>query len=188
MESEKSTKSNETKKKGMRSIRQKIIVGILLCSTVTALLTGILSAGNSTMMISGDAKEKMRILSEVEATKLNATILRIEQSVQALSKIVMQDFDFDRFTKSKSYTDEYTAQIQELAGKLAEGTEGGVTFYVRYNPKYSNPTSGIFASRNSDDEEFAFLTPTDFSMYEEGDVEHVGWYYIPVQNGAAMWM
>ncbi|MGN0507120.1 MAG: methyl-accepting chemotaxis protein [Lachnospiraceae bacterium] len=186
MESEKSTKV--TKKKGMKSIRKKIIVGILLCSTLTALLTGILSAGNSTMMISSDAKEKMRILSEVEATKLNATILRIEQSVHALSKVVMQDFDFDSFKKSKSYADEYTAQIQELAGKLAEGTEGGVTFYVRYNPKYSNPTSGIFASRNSDDEAFAFLTPTDFSMYEEGDVEHVGWYYIPVQNGAAMWM
>lgn len=25
-------------------------------------------------------------------------------------------------------------------------------------------------------------------MYDPDDLEHVGWYYIPVKNGAPMWM
>ena len=58
----------------------------------------------------------------------------------------------------------------------------------RYNPNYSNPTSGIFAQRQSLDSDLQCLTPTDFSMYDESDVEHVGWYYLPVQAKEAIWM
>ena len=60
--------------------------------------------------------------------------------------------------------------------------------YLRYNPNYSNPTSGVFAQRQSVDSDLQCLTPTDFSMYDESDVEHVGWYYLPVQAKKAIWM
>ena len=63
-----------------------------------------------------------------------------------------------------------------------------MTVYLRYNPNYSNPTSGVFAQRQSVDSELQCLTPTDFSMYDESDVEHVGWYYLPVQAKEAIWM
>ena len=63
-----------------------------------------------------------------------------------------------------------------------------MTAYLRYNPDYSNPTSGVFAQRQSVDSELQCLTPTDFSMYDESDVEHVGWYYLPVQAKKAIWM
>ena len=72
--------------------------------------------------------------------------------------------------------------------ELANHTDGAITAYVRYNPQYSNPTSGVFTQRESLKDEFQLLTPTDFSMYEEGDVEHVGWYYLPVQAKKPIWM
>ena len=71
---------------------------------------------------------------------------------------------------------------------FANHTNGAVTAYLRYNPDYSNPTSGVFAQRQSVDSELQCLTPTDFSMYDESDVEHVGWYYLPVQAKKAIWM
>ena len=71
---------------------------------------------------------------------------------------------------------------------FANHTNGAVTAYLRYNPDYSNPTSGVFAQRQSVDSELQCLTPTDFSMYDESDVEHVGWYYLPVQAKEAIWM
>lgn len=46
----------------------------------------------------------------------------------------------------------------------------------------------MFLTRDSDDAAFESVTPTDFSMYDESDLEHVGWYYIPVQNKQATWM
>ena len=52
----------------------------------------------------------------------------------------------------------------------------------------ANPTAGVFAQRQSVDSELQCLTPTDFPMYDESDVEHVGWYYLPVQAKKAIWM
>lgn len=32
------------------------------------------------------------------------------------------------------------------------------------------------------------MKPTDFSMYDPSDTAHVGWYYVPVNNGKPTWM
>jgi len=100
----------------------------------------------------------------------------------------MSSFDYDAFVKDKAYADTYTKSVQKSVLDFANHTNGAVTAYLRYNPKYSNPTSGVFAQRPSLDQDLECLTPTDFSMYDEGDVEHVGWYYLPVQAGKAIWM
>ena len=172
----------------MRTIRMKIITGILMCSLLTALVIGILAIANSTQLVSKDAKEKMQFTGTIQVQELNGLITRIEQSVNTLSDIVMQNFDYAAFIKDKGYADKYTAQIQESIFSFARRTDGAITAYVRYNPSYSNPTSGSFLTRNSLEEDFTALTPTDFSMYEEDDVEHVGWYYTPVKAGEPIWM
>ncbi len=172
----------------MKSIRTKIIVGIILCSTITAVLIGGLAMINSASLASGDTQEKMRMTSQIHSKELSATIERIEQSVNLLCDEVMRDFDYNAFIGDNAYADEFTEEIMETVLDFSRQTEGAVTAYVRYNPSYSNPTSGCFISRNSMDEDFTILTPTDFSMYDEDDIAHVGWYYTPIKNGGAMWM
>lgn len=100
----------------------------------------------------------------------------------------MSNFDYDSFRQSKDYADTYTETVQQAVLDFANHANGAVTVYLRYNPNYSNPTSGVFAQRQSVDSELQCLTPTDFSMYDESDVEHVGWYYLPVQAKEAIWM
>ena len=172
----------------MKSIRTKIIMGILFCSLLTAGIIACLAIVNSSQMASVDTAAKSQLSGEVFAGEINSTISRIEQSVNTLSDAVMQDFDYAAFKKSKDYADQYTKQIEKEAVNFASHTDGAVTAYVRYNPQYSNPTSGIFMSRNSTDENFTLLTPTDFSMYDASDVAHVGWYYQPVEAGEPLWM
>ncbi len=172
----------------MKSIRTKIIVGILLCSTITAMLIGGIAIVNSSSIASDDTKERMRMTSQIHSEELSATILRIEQSVNLLSDEIMRDFDYKAFVADKAYADEFTDSIMDSVIDFSRRTDGAITAYVRYNPAYSNPTSGCFISRNSTDEDFSILVPTDFSMYEEDDVAHVGWYYVPIKNGSAMWM
>lgn len=172
----------------MKSIRTKIIMGILFCSLLTAGIIACLAIVNSSQMASVDTAAKSQLSGEVFAGEINSTISRIEQSVNTLSDAVMQDFDYAAFKKSKDYADQYTKQIEKEAVNFASHTDGAVTAYVRYNPQYSNPTSGIFMSRNSTDENFTLLTPTDFSMYDASDIAHVGWYYQPVEAGEPLWM
>ncbi|MDE7299352.1 MAG: methyl-accepting chemotaxis protein, partial [Lachnospiraceae bacterium] len=63
-----------------------------------------------------------------------------------------------------------------------------ICVYIRYNPEFTEPTSGIFLTRSSTRDAFTSITPTDFSMYDETDLTHVGWYYIPVRHGSPLWM
>lgn len=172
----------------MKSIRMKIISGILLCSLLTGIVVGALSLVNSMRVAGNDANERMQLTCQIQADELNAMILRIQQSVDSLAEVILENFDYGEFTKDKAYADDYTEQILSDVVIFGGQTDGAITAYVRYNPTYSNPTSGIFISRNSTEEPFQTLTPTDFSMYDENDMEHVGWYYAPVKNGAPLWM
>jgi methyl-accepting chemotaxis protein len=130
----------------------------------------------------------MQLTGQKKTEEINSTIQKIEQSVDTLSEVAMSNFDYDSFRQSKDYADTYTETVQQAVLDFANHTNGAVTAYLRYNPNYSNPTSGVFAQRQSVDSELQCLTPTDFSMYDESDVEHVGWYYLPVQAKKAIWM
>lgn len=172
----------------MKSVRAKLIASILICSLLTSVLIGVLVISNSARTAGKDAMTKMQLTGQKKAEEINSTIQKIEQSVDTLSEVAMSNFDYDSFRQSKDYADTYTETVQQAVLDFANHTNGAVTVYLRYNPNYSNPTSGIFAQRQSLDSDLQCLTPTDFSMYDESDVEHVGWYYLPVQAKEAIWM
>ena len=88
----------------------------------------------------------------------------------------MSSFDYDAFVKDKAYADTYTKSVQKSVLDFANHTNGAVTAYLRYNPKYSNPTSGVFAQRPSLDQNLECLTPTDFSVYDDLEQTVLGDY------------
>lgn len=135
-----------------------------------------------------DSKENMVNKTAAVANERDSTILRVEQSVNILADIVKSRISERRFFSDINYADAFTNEVLEQVYRFSEHTDGAITSYIRYNPEFSNPTSGCFLTRNSLSEPFSEVTPTDFSMYDSSDVEHVGWYYIPVQNGAPIWM
>ena len=172
----------------MKTIRKKIISGILMCSLLTTVITGALAMINSTQMEGSNSRQKMQLWAEMEALELNSVISEIEQSVETLSDVLMNGFDYASFVKNMNYADDYTKQISQVIDAFGEKTNGAITAYIRYNPQYSRPTSGYFITRSSVESEFESVVPTDFSMYDEEDAEHVGWYYTPVKAGRAIWM
>lgn len=172
----------------MKSVRTKLIASILICSLFTSVLIGVIAISNSVRTAGKDAMTMMQLTGQKKTEEINSTIQKIEQSVDTLSEVAMSNFDYDSFRQSKDYADTYTETIQQAVLDFANHTNGAVTAYLRYNPNYSNPTSGVFAQRQSVDSDLQCLTPTDFSMYDESDVEHVGWYYLPVQAKKAIWM
>ncbi|MCR5025146.1 MAG: methyl-accepting chemotaxis protein [Lachnospiraceae bacterium] len=172
----------------MKTIRIKIILGILLCSLLTALIVGLLSIRTTMRISEADSKENMVNQTAAVANEMDSTILRVEQSVNILADIVKSRISERRFFSDINYADAFTNEVLEQVYRFSEHTDGAITSYIRYNPEFSNPTSGCFLTRNSLSDPFSEVTPTDFSMYDSSDVEHVGWYYIPVQNGAPIWM
>jgi diguanylate cyclase (GGDEF)-like protein len=71
---------------------------------------------------------------------------------------------------------------------IAKDTEGAIAYYFRLKPELSNNTAGIFYSQTDKSEEYVRLEPTDLSLYDKNDTEHVGWYWQPYEAGTPIWM
>lgn len=172
----------------MKSIRMKITAAVVFCSLISAVVISLLSITNSRNMSNAAAEKELILNCENTGSEVNALISRIEQSVDTLTDIALERLDFSKFQNNDAYVTQYTNELMEDFVKFAEHTDGAICAYIRYNPDFTDPTSGIFLTRINTQEAFESVTPTDFSMYEKDDYAHVGWYYIPVANKAPIWM
>lgn len=172
----------------MKSIKLKLTLCILLCTFLASGITEVTFISVTKQATEDYAEQNMKTEAQNRTTELNGWIACIEQSVDTLSDYVVSELDTDKFFRDKDYADEFTEQVQAIIEDFAIHTDGAITAYIRYNPDYSNPTSGHFLMRNSLSEDFYTVEPTDFSMFEPTDYAHVGWYYLPVENKAPLWM
>ena len=172
----------------MKSIRMKITAAIVICSLVTASIISLLSISDTRKLSTAAAEKQLVLTCENTGEEINALISRIEQSVDTITDIAMERLEFSKFKNNSEYEKEYTNGLMEDFFTFAEHTDGAITAYIRYNPEFTEPTSGIFLTRNDTESAFESVTPTDFSMYDPTDLAHVGWYYLPVANKAPLWM
>lgn len=136
-----------------------------------------------------DAAKEMNLTCVSEAQRINQTFLGIEQSVSLEAAIVRDGIDsVDRFFDDEAYRASFTEQVEGLFRDVAEETEGAVTFYFRYNADDIASTQGFLYTRDGVGGAFEKAPLTDMSLYSQYDDEHVGWYYIPVRNGAPTWL
>ena len=173
----------------MKSIKTKIIVTVILCSLVSTFICGAISIVNSVSTSYEDSQQEMQLKCVSQSDELDTLMQNVSQSVEMVYSIAVAKLEHAAsFRTSKDYVDTYTKQMLPILMQSAQNTKGALTAYIRYNPEFTEPTSGLFLTRDNSDSEFESVTPTDFSMYDPSDVEHVGWYYIPVQNGKETWM
>lgn len=172
----------------MKSIRTKVTVSIILCSLISSVLISVISITYSSRTATNDAQTELAMSCENASGEINALVSRIEQSVNTISDIALENLDFARFQTDSAYVASYTESLRDDFVTFAEHTDGAICAYIRYNPDFTDPTSGIFLTRPDTQSEFTSSTPTDFSIYDKDDVAHVGWYYIPVENKAPIWM
>lgn len=173
----------------MKSLKAKISMLTVGSAIIASLICGVISFINSNRIAHEDSRERLVSICDSYGKDIDAALSQIELSVNTLADIMIKNIDdLDKFKSNKKYVNECTEKIRDIALQSANNTEGAMTYYVRYNPEFTEATSGIFASKESEDSEFKQLVPTDFSKYDKDDLEHVGWYYIPVNNGKPTWM
>lgn len=173
----------------MRTIKFKIIVSVVLCALLSAVICGGISIANSSTSSYESSKSDMLLQCKNQSMALNSMMEKVEQSVTSVYNVALERLDdVSAFKSSKDYVEDYTDEMEDILLQIATNTDGALTAYIRYNPDFTEPDSGLFLTRDNSDSAFTSVTPTDFSMYDPSDLEHVGWYYIPVQNGAPIWM
>ena len=173
----------------MSSIKAKICSLVIGCTAAASLTVSAISIISANNLISSNSTQIMNDVCHNATADFNAALSRIEQAVNTMAFYIDNNLDdFEKFKTSREYVDEFTEGLQPLLRAAARNTDSIVCAYVRYNPEFTDPESGAFLSRSNLSAPFEELVPTDFSMYDPSDLEHVGWYYIPVNNGGPTWM
>lgn len=173
----------------MKSIQTKFIALILSCVFVCSAVIGGAGILSAKRVVDEDSARLMNYRCSELACEVDATLSRIEQSVKTLAVYTDENLEsLDRLKHDDAYLKEFTEKIESVAVNAANNTEGTVAVYVRFNPEFTPPESGLFWSKTNLSGTFQKMVPTDFSRYSPTDLEHVGWYYIPVKNGRAIWM
>lgn len=171
------------------SLKRRILLSVIGSALIASLICGLVSIYVSSQSSGESSRERLKDTCTIHQWEVNNRLIQIENSVNMLAEATLSQIeDFDRFKTDADYVAQCTERIRNFARIAGENTEGVLTYYVRYNPDFTPATSGLFASKSGGTAEFEDVTPTDFSSYDKDDLEHVGWYYIPVNNGKPTWM
>lgn len=165
----------------------------ILSLNVSALIMCTLLIGGVAIFYTDDFIESNVIvhlsdITEKEAVRISARLESVEQYVKTLNYVVLESFEREDLLLNDKAREHHSQYNLDFISATIKNVSGAVAVYLRYNPKVSPPTSGIFMAKFNKDEEIQLQTPTDFSKYSPDDVEHVGWYYIPVKSGKPLWM
>ena len=170
----------------MKSIQTKFIVLILGCILLSSSVIGGAGILNAKHVVDEDSVKIMNLMCKEKTQEINALLSRIQQSVKTLAVYSIEQLEsVERLKTDSEYINAYTQKLEAVAVNAASNTEA---VYVRFNPEFTPPTSGLFWSKTALDGSFRQHLPTDFSRFSPEDTEHVGWYYIPIRNGKATWM
>ena len=174
----------------MKSLYTKILT-LLLCSVIiTALLIGGAGILNAEEAVKEDSARIMNLICDGKVQEINEAFLDIEQSVKtAYGYADSQLTDNRELWTDYDYMHEYIDRVSGVLENVAYSTDCALAAYLRLNPDILSPTEGVFFVRDDDSEgNFRNEPVTDISLYEPDDVSHVGWYYIPIENGGPTWL
>lgn len=176
------------KRRGLQ-MRTKILGAIIIASLLTAVILGFISITKNEKLLGNYASDNAELSVEQYAGALNNIIGKIETSVDglAVTTLALLD-DVDALQNNPEYVTEFQERIRPIAEQFADQTEGAMGFYLRFNPTFSEPTSGLFYADTENNGNIQSFTPTDFSQFEPTDFDNVGWYYIPIQAGKPTWL
>lgn len=172
----------------MKSVQTKFLLLILSCVMFSVLAigsTGYLTAGR---VVEEDSAQIMKLQCTQKAQEIDERIRNIKQSVDTISHYVQSRINLDKVQSDKKYQEKFLGNMEDLLRIASENTEGAVSSYFRTSPEFSTSVSGVFLVRNDMTQQYEHHEITDLSKYPKDDREHVGWYYLPIQNGGPIWL
>ncbi len=168
------------------SIRTKIMQIVINAIVLIAIVMGVSSVLVVNHLANEDAKHLLTKACEEESLRFDNKLNMVRQSVSMIQEYIN---DINKDSRYIIFSDEYSDKVAEYAVSISNQTEGAISVYYRYNPELvGSGTEGFFWTKLSDKKGFEIEKLTDILAYNSGDIEHVGWYYIPKESGNPMWM
>ena len=168
------------------SLRFITILGsILLVFLVFSLVAGFLVYSQQRSVVVS-FQRTVNLTADKKALELDSCFSTIENAVSAAQEYILRTLDEDRLQEDPLYEQAYMDSLSKELISLARFPKGLVALYFRMEIERFGGDKGVFLESNSKGS-FVNVKPTDLSLYSPTDMEHVGWYYIPVWARRPVW-
>ena len=170
------------------TLKTNILLFVFAGLTICALAFGWLCLQATNRAFYDSTEKNLHSLTDVETIKIDNRLKSVEQYVNTLNIAISGMIDSAEQLTDPKELNKITEESRELIRLTIGNTEKVVAAYLRFSPRLTPPTSGVFMAKTSADHDLQFTEPTDFSKYSPDDIEHVGWYYIPIKTNRPIWM
>lgn len=188
MNKNKSLKDRQQKFNKTHSLQFRILATIIFAMFAITVFIGGISIYEVDQYIQNESKKFVVVTSENESAQINDVLDDMEKSVKIMESYIMGFFNDEVNVEDKAFQQLVTNNVDMMFIDVAKYSNGAVAYYFRFDPAFAGKTDGLFYSKLNGSDEYTSLEPTDISLYEKDDTEHVGWFWEPYDAGEPVWM
>ena len=167
----------------MHSIRTKftaLTVTAIIAALSIATLIGVISIRD---LGRSDADQMLHLMCTTGTMNLESYFESVEHSVETVSTLVQDSFEGIPLDQ----LDDQIERARNLFGRIANNTNGVLTYYFRIDPEISDTEKGFWYV-NLDGEGFKEHEVTDITMYDTNDTSELVWFTVPKATGKGVWL
>ncbi len=155
------------------------VAAIIISLTIVSVI-GIISINN---LGRKDADQMLHLTAATGSMQLESYFVSVENSVQTVSELVHDSFS------GMKYEDlgEQVERSRNLFGRIANNTNGVLTYYFRIDPEVSDTVKGFWYV-NLDGKGFREHEVTDITQYDTNDTSSLVWFTVPKATGKSVWL
>ena len=184
--------TNKSLKKGKlnktRSMQFRILATIIFAMFSITFFIGGISIYEVDQYIQNESENFVVVACENEGAQIDNLFEDMEKSVTVMESYIMDFFTEEVLIEDQDFQENVINSVDKMFSDVAKHASGAVAYYFRFDPAISNSKMGLFYSKTKESNEYVSLEPTDISLYEKDDIEHVGWFWQPYEAGEPVWM
>ena len=189
----KKSKSNQKKIQALGktySIRFRFLATVIVAMLAITVFVGGVSIYEVDNYILKQSESFVSVTCVNEAEKINNSLENMEKTAKIMESYLMDFFNSVEDIENRDIQEKVIENAHLMFVDVTNhiSTDGAVSYYFRFDPAISDNKSGLFYSKLNGSDEFVSLEPTDLSIYEKDDVEHVGWFWQPYEAQKPVWM
>ena len=188
MNIKKSFKEKKRKFNKTRSMQFRILATIIFAMLAITIFIGGISIYEVDKYIQRESENFVETTCENESAQINNIFDDMEKSVKVMESYLMDFFTDDTIVQNQGFQEKVINNVDQMFADVAKHASGTVAYYFRFDPTFSDSKTGLFYSKINGSDEYVSLEPTDISLYEKEDTEHVGWFWQPYNAGKPVWM
>ena len=167
----------------MRSIRTKYML-LIVCAIVVALgIATLIGALSIKDLGKKDTDKMLDMMCTTGALNLESYFDDVEDSVETVAALVQHSLEDMPLEQLESQVE----RSRNLFEKVANNTDGVLTYYFRIDPEISKNEKGFWYV-NLDGEGFKEHEVTDISQYDTNDTSEIVWFTVPKTTGKGVWL